>query len=350
MDVAIHHHLSLRYGGGGEWFVIDLATKLLERGHYVEIYALPLPPGPKPLDLRLPQGLPYREAWRVKAAGFDVAYYVYTLSFLKLHANDAPKVAGIHSLIWARTGGSPIPLQLSSSAAYAIWRLFCTREVSRYDAVHVYSSDLLRLSGLDRRVPSQRLYVIPQGVDVGTFRPVCSKDEEFTALYCGRPSMYKGFGDFVRVAKRYRERYGGGVRFAYVGGAVENKYVTSLGYVSDPRRLAYIYSRSHVLLMPQRVPTVGRAPLEALSCGTPVVVSASVPPELRGAGAIVEAYGVEAFVRVVNVLKELWDGDRKKYLELAERARRFVTSNLSIEATFTRLEEMLRQVSEGRLK
>lgn len=346
MDVAIHHHLTLRYGGGGEWFIINLATKLLERGHYVEIYALPLPPGgPKPLDPRLLRGLPYRETWRVRATGFDVAYYVYTLSFLKLHANDAPKVAGIHSLIWARTGAPSLPLQLSSSAAYAVWRLFCTRELSKYDAVHVYSSDLARLSGLDRRVPPQRLYMIPQGVDVDVFKPVCDKDEEFTVLYCGRPSMYKGFGDFVKVARRYREKYGGGVKFAYVGGAAGSKYVTPLGYVSDPRRLAYIYSRSHILLMPQRVPTVGRAPLEALSCGTPVAISASVPPELKGAGAIIEAYGVEAFARVVNILKELWDGDRKKYLELAERARHFVVDNFSVEATFNKMEKMLRRVS-----
>lgn len=349
MDVAIHHHLTLRYGGGGEWFVISLAKRLLERGHYVEIYALPLSLGaPRPLDPQVLRELPYREAWKVKVTGFDVAYYVYTFSLQKLHANDAPKVAGIHSLVWSRTGAQSPLLQLSSSSAYVAWRLFCTRELSKYDAVHIYSSDLLKLSGLDKWVPPQRLFVIPQGVDVNVFRPACDKDEEFTVLYCGRPSMYKGFRDYVKVAKRYRERYGGGVKFAYVGGAAGSKHVVPLGYVSDPERLACIYSRSHLLLMPQRVPTVGRAPLEALSCGTPVAISTSVPQELKGAGAIIEAYGVEAFVHVVNILKELWDGDRRKYLELAERARRFVVDNLSLEATFSKMERMLCKVSRGR--
>ncbi|MCX8204415.1 MAG: glycosyltransferase, partial [Candidatus Nezhaarchaeota archaeon] len=326
-------------------FVISLAKKLLERGHYVEVYALPLPlGGPKPLDLRLIRELPYREAWRVRVKGFDVAYYVYTLSLLKLHTNDAPKVAGIHSLIWSRGATPSYLLQLPASSAYIVWRLFCTRELKRYDAVHLYSSDLLKLSGLDKHILPGKVYIVPQGIDVDTFKPTCSKDDEFTVLYCGRRSMYKGFGDYIKIARYYRRRYGE-IKFTYVGGDVRDSQVISLGYVSDPKKLARIYSRSHVLLMPQRVPTVGRVPLEALSCGTPVVISTSIPQELKGARAIIEAYSIEAFARTVNLLKELWDSDRKKYLELAKQARYFIKNNLSTEATFSKLENMLREVS-----
>ena len=41
MHIAFGHHLSLAYYSGGEKWVISLAKELTNRGHDVEIYALP---------------------------------------------------------------------------------------------------------------------------------------------------------------------------------------------------------------------------------------------------------------------------------------------------------------------
>jgi alpha-1,6-mannosyltransferase len=59
------------------------------------------------------------------------------------------------------------------------------------------------------------------------------------------------------------------------------------GFVTDPKELAILLASADVVIAPGPVETFGLAALEALACGTPVVVSASSAlPEVVGTAGI----------------------------------------------------------------
>ena len=59
------------------------------------------------------------------------------------------------------------------------------------------------------------------------------------------------------------------------------------GFVTDPKELAILLASADVVVAPGPVETFGLAALEALACGTPVVVSASSAlPEVVGTAGI----------------------------------------------------------------
>jgi alpha-1,6-mannosyltransferase len=73
------------------------------------------------------------------------------------------------------------------------------------------------------------------------------------------------------------------------------------GFVTDPKQLATLLASADVVLAPGPVETFGLAALEALACGTPVVVSAaSALPEVVGrAGVAVDGEDFAGGVRAL---------------------------------------------------
>ncbi|MEZ3181022.1 glycosyltransferase [Streptomyces pimonensis] len=94
--------------------------------------------------------------------------------------------------------------------------------------------------------------------------------------------------------------------------------VAFLGHVRDRRRLGALQASADVCLAPGPAETFGLAALEALACGTPVVVSASsaLPEVIGTAGAVAENRG-DAFADAVELLLERAEPDRRE----AARAR-----------------------------
>jgi alpha-1,6-mannosyltransferase len=88
--------------------------------------------------------------------------------------------------------------------------------------------------------------------------------------------------------------------------------VTFLGHLSDRQALGVLQASADVCLAPGPAETFGLAALEAMACGTPVVVSASsaLPEVIGSAGATAVDRG-EAFAHAVEAL-----------LDTPERARR----------------------------
>jgi len=77
--------------------------------------------------------------------------------------------------------------------------------------------------------------------------------------------------------------------------------VQFIGFVTDPKELATLLASADVVLAPGPVETFGLAALEALACGTPVVVSAaSALPEVVGrAGVAAEGEDFAGGVRAL---------------------------------------------------
>jgi alpha-1,6-mannosyltransferase len=160
---------------------------------------------------------------------------------------------------------------------------------------------------------------VPLGVDLDLFSPAAASaatrerfaaDHEVLLVHCGRMSPEKRpersivaleallaagvpvvlviAGDGLSRERMERRAQGLPVRFT--------------GFVHDRRALAGLLASADVVLAPGPVETFGLAALEALSCGTPVVVDAgsALPEVIGGAGVAVQD---EAFAE--GVLKVL---------------------------------------------
>jgi alpha-1,6-mannosyltransferase len=170
------------------------------------------------------------------------------------------------------------------------------------------------------RIGTPNLTRIPLGVDLELFSPERYSDTvregyaepgQTLLVHCGRLSVEKkpqrslaalaglraagvdavlvvaGDGPLRAGLERAARHRGLPVRFA--------------GFVADPKNLATLLASADVVVAPGPVETFGLAALEALACGTPVVVSAaSALPEVIGdAGIAVSGEGFADGVRAV---------------------------------------------------
>jgi glycosyltransferase involved in cell wall biosynthesis len=295
MKIAICTHLSLSYMGGGEREMCELGVELANRGHDVEFYALPFLMGAKPkLDPhQVIDGLPYHEAWTHKIDA-DVAYTFYhPLSSLNFRANGK-KIASFHSQAFFMKSVSPSYGLAPLVASYGT-RLIGPLELRTFDAIHSHYPEPL--------FKNLKNYSIPGWVDTDVFKPAGPKNDEFTVLFSGRALWQKGWDIYVTLANRMRNL---GIRFQYVGGAIKDDVIHSLGFQSSMGALSRIYSESHLLMDPVRADTFGRVAIESMACGTPVVTT----PSLSHVGLklpFVFGNTLDEYEASILQVKELWE-------------------------------------------
>jgi glycosyltransferase involved in cell wall biosynthesis len=140
--------------------------------------------------------------------------------------------------------------------------------------------------------------VIPNGVDLDTFRfrPSDFRERQGIGnqkivLGCATAwSASKGMDELLRLAEQLGEEY----RLVLVG--LTDRQISRLpaGVLGLPRtdsatQLAEIYSAADVFVNAGREETMGMTTVEAMACGTPVVVSAltAVPETVRDCGGLI---------------------------------------------------------------
>ena len=163
---------------------------------------------------------------------------------------------------------------------------------------------------------------VPLGVDLTHFHPgrhdprlreKYADDGEILLLHCGRLSTEKrpqrslaalaGMAA-VGVPARLVVAGDGPLRSALRADAeARGLPVRFVGHLSDRAELAALLATADVVLAPGPVETFGLAALEALACGTPVVVSAqSALPEVIGAAGLAADGDGPAYVGAVRTL------------------------------------------------
>jgi len=114
------------------------------------------------------------------------------------------------------------------------------------------------------------------------------------------------------------------------------------GYVKDVSRLAEWYNKAKVFVFPSLFESFGIPPLEAMACGTPVIVSnaASLPEVCGNAAYYVDPYDVEDIAKgIETVLKD--DKLQKELIKKGlERVKMF-----SWEKSAKKLIEIIKEVS-----
>jgi alpha-1,6-mannosyltransferase len=179
------------------------------------------------------------------------------------------------------------------------------------------------------RIGATNLAYAPLGVDLDTFHPGRSDHPYIKLVHCGRFSPEKKPDRSLTTLATLRGQ-GLPVRLTMAGdgplrqrlerrAAQERLPVEFRGYVSDRSALAELLGSADVVIAPGPAETFGLAALEALACGTPVVVSAeSALPEVVGeAGASVAGEDLAEGVR--DVLARPESARRKAARERAER-------------------------------
>jgi alpha-1,6-mannosyltransferase len=170
------------------------------------------------------------------------------------------------------------------------------------------------------RIGTPNLTRIPLGVDLELFSPERYSDttrDSYAApgqtllVHCGRLSVEKKPHRSLAALAGLRAAgidavlvvAGDGPLRARLERAARHRSlpVTFAGFVTDPKQLATLLASADVVVAPGPVETFGLAALEALACGTPVVVSAaSALPEVIGdAGVAVSGEDFAAGVRAL---------------------------------------------------
>ncbi|MDH6217226.1 glycosyltransferase [Streptomyces pseudovenezuelae] len=211
---------------------------------------------------------------------------------------------------------------LNVRTAHTYSRVVCTTEFAEREFVRIGARNVVRAPlGVDlvERHPSLR--------DLG-LRARYARVDQTLLVTCTRMSVEKRPGTALdaleSLLRRGRKAVlvvagDGPLRLRLEERARERRLpVTFLGHVSDRDALGALQASADVCLAPGPAETFGLAALEAMACGTPVVVStSSALPEVIGSAGAVAADRGDAFADAVDMLLELPEGQRRE----AARAR-----------------------------
>ncbi len=231
---------------------------------------------------------------------------------------------------------------------HPVFRRVLRRSVRRADRVITVSEHTRRDLIADLGLPPEKLAVVHNGIDEvyrpraeEEFRPALEEKLGFSdpyILYVGRfdpyknvPGLIRAFADFIR-GRTDRPRL-------VLAGHRDSRYpeaeeiVSQLGLSSrvvfldgvEEGELAALYNGARVLVLASFYEGFGLPPLEAMACGTPVIVSdRGSLPEVAGEAALI--VNPESPPEIASAMSKLWDSEeqRNRFRELGlARAQKF---------------------------
>jgi glycosyltransferase involved in cell wall biosynthesis len=248
---------------------------------------------------------------------------------------------------------------LTSGTQQLMYQLYAPF-LANYDRVIVFSQlqrDVLVRLG----VPSYKVAVIPNGVDVLKYSPGPSafKAElgvERLFVYQGRIALEKNVEALLKAWKR--SNLGKNSRLVMVGSGPlsaslmsfygEEHGITWLGFIADEQRRIEILRGADVFILPSLVEGLSLSLLEAMACGLGCVATdAGADGEVleNGAGIVLRTQGVMAQLRT---LLPVLDEQPEFTTLLGQKARARVLERYTLSRNITQLEELYAEVLEQR--
>jgi len=207
----------------------------------------------------------------------------------------------------------------------------------------------------DYDVPSQKITVIPIGIDTEWLQPVDQEEERDTILFVGRLVPIKGVQHFVAIFRDLSKEFpdlraevcgDGPLHHAVLGAAKEFEgRMLVMGKVSESD-LASAYRRARLLVVPSRYEGLGSVALEAMAAGTPVLAT-DVPglTDLQGGGVeLVPPEDTAALLRAARGIL----GAPARWEEMSAAARQAVAEHYSWDAVRPQIAEVYRSVLGSR--
>jgi alpha-1,6-mannosyltransferase len=308
--------------GGLRTALRSLGAGFLASGHEPVLII----PGPQASVADTPQGkvitlygprVPFMGGYRVLLARRRVRAMLASLKPDVLEVSDRTTLRWTGR--WARAHGVP-SVMVSHESARALLPSWCgfaadwlnRRTASAYDRV-LCTTDWAAAEF--NRIGAVNVVQAPLGVDLSTFAPGSREPgscepgscepggfepgDEVLLVHCGRLSAEKKPHRSLRTLASLRSA-GVAARLVVAGdgplrqsleryAAQAGLPVTFTGFIGSPSALAALFSQADVVLAPGPAETFGLAAVEALACGTPVVVSASsaLPAIVGDAGVAV---------------------------------------------------------------
>ena len=291
-------------------------------------------------------GLPYPGGYRILVNRPRLIALLNRLEPDRLEVNDRTTLRWTGA--WARRAGVPSVMvshesvagllgmagRLLSGPAARLADTLNSRTAKHYSRV-VCTTDWAAAEFA--RLGVTNLRRVPLGVDLDLFSPSAAgaatrerfaADHEVLVVHCGRLSPEKKPERSIVALQALRAAgvpavlviAGDGLSRERMERRAQGLPVRFTGFVHDRRALAALLATADVVLAPGPVETFGLAALEALSCGTPVVVDAgsALPEVIGGAGVAVPD---EAFADgVLEVLS--WPVERRRQVA-RQRAEEF---------------------------
>jgi len=344
MKVALCHHYSLTFYGGGERFLIDVANQLMRRGHNAVIYALPF--GRRPVNLDgLLQDVEYHENFIHNIRDVDVAYFVYAPLVHNLFVGKFPRIGAIHAFVFLdelqhteiRTMSHANFIRcfgFSRFISNLYFDKFEKNKLRGFDAVHVINNEALKLFHGEKR-----LYYVPNWIDTSRFRSVEDKGTRFSVLFTGRRA--KGFSTFVEIAHLLRNKE---IDFIAIGPDLESiGNVKNLGFITDVEELIRLYSKVHLLVYTSKTDVFPLTLLEAAACKIPIV---ALPTKaIQGLNLpLFYATSVKEFAQVICELQNVWQTRREHYIKLSD-GMRAEAIKYDLNDVFPKFLDMLKEVA-----
>jgi glycosyltransferase involved in cell wall biosynthesis len=239
---------------------------------------------------------------------------------------------------------------LSSSTQHLAYQVYAPR-LAHYDKVIIFSQiqrDLLIKLG----VPSQRIAVIPNGVDVSRYAPGPSNikkqlDADQLYIYQGRlgleknvESLLKGWRSANMGPRHKLAIVGSGPLESSLKAFYSDSNILWLGFIASEERRIEILRGADCFILPSLVEGLSLSLLEAMACGTACVATdAGADGEVLEAGAGV-ILSTQKVASQMKTLLPLFREHPEITAMLGKKARARVLERYTLSQNLTALEQL----------
>ncbi|MET9950158.1 glycosyltransferase family 4 protein [Streptomyces sp. NPDC006339] len=302
--VARLHGYPPRHNAGAEWMVHSMLRALVDRGHDVSVWLSRYTDDREPYNLDGVQVVPLE-------ARLDAGSAIRKADVVVSHLENVPSAGAL-----ARGFGRPLVVVCHNT------HLPSFRQMASGDtALAVYNSQWMHreselfFTEYPKSIRPRQSLIVRPPVFADEYRT--KPGDRVTLINCNED---KGGLLFEKLARRMPETQFLAVRGAYGEQILpELPNVEILDHVPGHEMREKVYSRTKLLLMPSSYESWGRAGVEAMASGIPVIAhpTPGLCESLGEAGVFVDLHDVDGYESVIRKLLD----QRAEYQLVSKRAK-----------------------------